>query len=304
MIAVRQASTDADFEHWTRVRNLVEPDAPSTVEDIRRGVERQPEMRHWLAEDGAEVVGCAFASTSSALGRAFVLPRVVPEVRGRGVGSALLELALPYAHSLGCEVARSHVGGGDRHSLRFAAHRGYAEVDRQVELVRDLLPSESDAVPPPGIELVEHTGDPEPLRQVVAIGVEDMPVFGGLADGFVNEVLDEYRSSPYVVTARECGVVVGLAGVMPYGARADALEHAFTTVLPSHRVRGIAKALKQACIRWSSEHGYAQLVTWTQDRNEAMQTVNDRVGFRQGKVSITVEGSLLAARIEVDPAVV
>ena len=294
MIAVRQASTDADFELWTRVRNLVELDAPSTVEDLRRGVKQQPETRHWLAEDGAEVVGCAFAATSSAPGRAFVLPRVVPEARGRGVGSALLELALPYAHSLRLGTARSHVNGDDEHSLGFAARRGYAEVDRQVELVRDLLPDEPKAVPPPGIELVEHTGDPESLRPVVATGVEDMPVFGGLAGGFVNEVLDEFRISPYVVSARENGVVVGLAGVMPYGARADALEHTFTTVLPTHRGRGIAKALKQACIRWSSERGYAQLVTWTQERNEAMQAVNDGVGFRQGKVSITVEGRLRA----------
>ncbi|MBA3788312.1 MAG: GNAT family N-acetyltransferase [Actinobacteria bacterium] len=291
---VRQASTDADFALWTRARNLVEPEAPSTVDDLRRGLRQQPETRHWLAEEEGKVVGCVFAAISSAVGRAFVLPRVVPEARGRGAGSALLELALPYAHSLGCEIARSHVGGGDEHSLGFAARRGYAEVDRQVELVRDLLANEPPAVPPAGIALVEHTGDPEALRSVVSTGVEDMPVFGGLAEGFVDELLEELRAAAHVVTARENGAVVGVAGVMPYGARDDALEHAFTTVLRSHRGRGIATALKQACIRWSSDHGYAQLVTWTQDRNEAMQAVNDGVGFRVGKVSITVEGPLLA----------
>jgi hypothetical protein len=31
-------------------------------------------------------------------------------------------------------------------------------------------------------------------------------------------------------------------------------------------------------------------VTWTQQGNDAMQAVNERVGFRPGKVSITVEG--------------
>jgi GNAT superfamily N-acetyltransferase len=120
-----------------------------------------------------------------------------------------------------------------------------------------------------------------------------MPVVGGVADGFVDEMMGELRRAAHVVTAREDGVVVGLAGLACFGSeREDALEHAFTTVLPAHRGRGIAKALKHACVHWSSERGYRQLVTWTQDGNTAMQRVNESVGFRPGKTSITVEGPL------------
>jgi len=290
---VREVSTEADLELWTRVRNLVESDAPATVEDLRRVQKQKPETRHWLVEQDGEVIGCAFAALGSVGGAAFVLPRVVPDARGRGVGSALLAVALPYAQSLGCEIARSRVSGDDEHSLGFAERRGYAEVDREVELVRDLHVDEAHAVPPTGIELVEHSGETEPLRSVVAGGVEDMPVVGGLSAGFVDEVLDDFRVAPYVVTALESGVVVGVAGVLTYGVgREDALEHAFTTVLRNHRGRGIAKALKQSCVRWGSEQGFTQLVTWTQNGNEAMQAVNEGVGFRTGKISITVEGAL------------
>lgn len=290
---VREITSRADRETWTRVRNRVEVEAPSTLDDLLQTLKQKPETRHWLAEDEGEAVGCVFAARSSGAGRAFVLPRVVPEARGRGVGTALLEAALPHARSLGYALARSHVDGADAHSLRFAERRGYLEVDRQVELVRALGSKEPVPEPPEGIELAELEGDPEPLRALVAAGVADMPVVGGLADTFVSEVMDELRRAAHVVTAREHGDVVGLAGLVTYGTeREDALEHAFTTVLPSHRGRGIAKALKHACIRWSSERGYRQLVTWTQDGNRAMQGVNQAVGFGPGKISLTVEGPL------------
>jgi mycothiol synthase len=290
---VREITSRADRETWTHVRNRVEVDSPSTLDDLLRVLSHKPETRHWLAEDRGEPVGCVVASVSSVPGRAFVLPRVVPEARGGGVGAALLEVALTYAGTLGCELGRATVDGADAHSLRFAARRGYAEVDRQVELVRDLDSDEAVPAPPRGIELAEFEGDPEPLRALVSAGVAAMPVFGGLAEGFVDEMLDELRCSIHVVTAHDGAAVVGLAGLAPYGVgREDALEHTFTTVAPTHRGRGIAKALKHACIRWSSEREYRQLVTWTQDGNEAMQAVNERVGFRPGKIAITVEGPL------------
>jgi mycothiol synthase len=290
---VREITSRADRETWTRVRNRVEVDAPSTLEDLLQMLRQKPEARHWLAEDCGEAVGCIFAARSSAADRTFVLPRVVPEARGRGIGSALLEAALPHARSLGYALARSHVDGADAHSLRFAGRRGYAEVDREVELIRDLGPDEVVPQPPGGIELAELEGDPEPLRALVGAGVADMPVVGGLTDGFVDEVLDELRRSIHVVTARDGAAVVGLAGLATYGVgREDALEHTFTTVAPTHRGRGIARALKQACVHWSAERGYRQLVTGTQDGNKAMQAVNVGVGFRPGKIWITVEGPL------------
>ena len=293
MIAVRRAESEAELELWTRIRNLVEVDNPTTVEELRQGVRRQPETRHWLAEEDGEAIGCAFVSASSVPGRAFVLPRVVRRSRGRGAGTALLAAGLEYAATLGCERARSHVDGADDRSLRFAARHGFEEVDRQVELVRRLTAGESSGTGVAGIELEELGGDDvQRLRDLVVAGVQDMPVAGGLGDGFADEVLDEYPQAVYRVVARDGEALVGVAGLLPYGARSDALEHAFTTVLRSHRGRGIAQALKASCVRWAAAHGYAELVTWTQTGNEAMQAVNVAAGFRPGQVSITVEGPL------------
>ncbi len=66
---VRAATTDADFELWTRVRNRVELGNPTTVDDLREGLARQPETRHWLADEDGEPVGCVFVAPSSVPGR-------------------------------------------------------------------------------------------------------------------------------------------------------------------------------------------------------------------------------------------
>jgi len=288
---VREATSDADYDAWTCVRNRVELRNPTTGEDLRKALRLGPDLRHWLAEDHGEPVGCAFVNRSSVPGRAFVLPRVAPEARGRGVGSELLAVALEYARELGCEVARSHVDGADDASVRFAERRRFVEVDREVELVRPLAAEEPEAEPPSGIELAplrcEHRDE---LRALLVTAVEDMPVAGGVGPELVDEILVEFDEARFAVVAVDAGELVGAAGLARYGSRAEALEHAMTTVARSHRGRGIAKALKGACVHWAAANGYRELVTWTQDGNAAMQAVNDRLAFRQGEISITVEG--------------
>jgi GNAT superfamily N-acetyltransferase len=108
----------------------------------------------------------------------------------------------------------------------------------------------------------------------------------------VDELLDEFAQALHVVAAREGGRLVGVAGLLPHGAREGALEHAFTTVLPSHRRRGVALALKRACMSWAAGAGYRELVTWTQGGNDGMQAVNERAGFLPGAVSLTLEAPL------------
>jgi mycothiol synthase len=292
---VRPATTEADLELWTLARNRVEVDNPTTVQDLRDGLTRQPETRHWLAEADGEPVGCIFVARSSVAGRAFVLPRVVPEARGRGVGTALVQAALEYVGELGCDTVRSHIDGDDPAALRFAARHGFAEVDRQVELVRPLGEFERPAVPPAGIELAELAPErAEELPPLLVVASEDMPVAGGIGSHFADQLVDELRDALYLMTALEGGVLVGMAGLSRYGAREEALEHAMTTVARTHRGRGIAQSLKQACVRWAADAGYRELVTWTQQGNDAMQAVNERVGFRPGHVSITVEGPVAA----------
>lgn len=297
--------TDEELAAWTRIRNEVEAYAPSTVEDARRALGRQSELRYFLAELDAEVVGCAFVCRSSTPGKAFVLPRVVPGARRRGAGTALLQACAEVAQELSLDTLRSHYDGGDSAATAFVARHGFVEVDRQVELVRELGTSEPAAAAPAGIVLAKLRDEQlERVRALAREAVADMPVVGGLDPSAADEYVDELVAGKVAFVAFASEQVVGFAGLAPYGAVPDALECSFTAVDRGHRGRGVAWALKQACVSWASGEGYRELVTWTQTGNDAMQAVNLRAGFRTRQIAITVEGPLpaTAASVTLDRA--
>jgi GNAT superfamily N-acetyltransferase len=70
------------------------------------------------------------------------------------------------------------------------------------------------------------------------------------------------------------------------------LENGLTAVLPSHRRRGIAIALKRAEFAWAAHHRYREVVTEMAAGNAAMRAVNERLGYRPLPASIVVSGSL------------
>jgi mycothiol synthase len=290
---IREVRTDEELAAWTRARNEVETQAPITVEDARRDLAQKPELRRFLAELDGEVVGCAFVSRSSTPGKAFVLPRVVSGARRRGLGTALLQACAEVARELSLDTLRSHYDGVDPAATAFAARHGFVEVDRQVELVRELGPSERAVAAPAGIVLAELREEQlEGVRSLAREAVADMPVVGGLDPTAADEFVDELVAGTVTFVALDGEQVAGFAGLAPYGAVPDALECSFTAVDRAHRGRGVAQALKQACVSWASGEGYRELVTWTQTGNEAMQAVNLHAGFRARRIAITVEGPL------------
>ena len=79
---------------------------------------------------------------------------------------------------------------------------------------------------------------------------------------------------------------------MPLAALPDTLEHELTGVLRSHRRRGIAEALKREQIRWAAARGYRRLITCTQEGNDAMRSLNLKLGYRERLASLSVKGPL------------
>ncbi len=292
---IREARTRADVEAWTRVRNLVERADAASVEDVIRTGEREPERRLYVAELDGEVVGCAFVARSESMpGCAATIPRVVPEARRRGLGSAFLQACSDRARELGCDALSSHVDADSADGLAFAARYGFVEVDRQVELVRELGADEAAPVVPEGISIAplasEHTAG---LRELVVEAGSDLPLPGPLLPRVIDGWIDDLRSAARAYVALDGGRVVGVAGLRELTAQPGRAENALTAVLRSHRRRGIAAALKQWLVVWAVENDYRELVTWTQRGNSGMQAVNERVGYRRGSVSITLRGPLL-----------
>jgi mycothiol synthase len=274
---IRAVRDDADLELCARIVGAVEDVAPS-VEQLRAVQDRL-----LLDPDG----GYAFVNHSSVVGSAYAMVRVLPDCRREGIGTALVEAAAAAARGLGHASAWGYVLAGDEDSLRFVSSRGFAEVGRDVELTRRLVPGES-AVPAGIVELRgEHRVG---AYAVSVVAVPDMPTAGAAeARSFENWVEQELADAVGAVVALERGSVVGYATLQPMADPAR-LEHGFTGVLPEHRRRGFATALGRAQIAWAAEHGYEELVTTTGVSNTALRRQKAKLGYVERDGPILVRG--------------
>jgi GNAT superfamily N-acetyltransferase len=291
---IREVVTDADVETWVRIRNAVDPWEATTVETTLLTAAAEPDRRLYLAELDGDLVACGGVTRSETrFTSATVFPRVLPDARRRGLGTALLQAGSDGARAIGCDQLTGHVDADDGAALAFAARFGFVEVDRQVELVRPLSAEEPRPVVPDGVEIVplatEHVGGVHALALAAA---RDMPVAGVIRPETVATWVDEMLAG-HTFVALAGGEVVGVAGISDRPARNGSAENNLTAVRADLRGRGIATALKLSVVAWAAEQGYRELTTWTQDGNDAMQAVNDRAGYHPGHVSIMVRAPLL-----------
>ena len=291
-ITIRPAETDDDLEAWIRIRRIVLPDEPaSTVEWLRS--EARPDRLLVLAQIGDDVVGHGLASDSMQAD-GFVAPRVLPAYRGHGVGGALLRVLLDHQVSLGHRSAVAHVV--DDASLAFATNRGFAEIDRQVEQVRSIEPDEPAPPDYPGIGFVSVADDPELLARAYPLarqGHADFALAVGAVDVPLAEWLRDEATLPAgSIVALADGSIVGYAGLMSWNDDDTRAENGLTVVDRGWRGRGLATALKRRQLAWASANGIREIVTWTQDGNDAMRRVNTGLGYATRAISRTVRRDL------------
>jgi mycothiol synthase len=285
---IRRAETDADLAAWCDLWTAVTPRDPAVLEVVKRRLERQPERLYLVAKEDGQPVALGFCGPSQSPERTAAEVRVLPEHRRRGLGSELLKLVVGHAAGLGRPQLSGMVFEDDPGSISWAANRGFAEYQRQVELSRPVGPHETEPELPQGIELVQL--DENRLQEAYAVWAEcypDMPVSPPIPAPSYEEWLEEEVFGPITLLALENGRVAGAAALLP--ARVEGLlEHGLTAVLRSHRGRGIATVLKQALIHWAAANDVHELTTWTQDGNAAMQAVNVKLGYRPRPALINV----------------
>ncbi|HEX6509542.1 MAG TPA: GNAT family N-acetyltransferase, partial [Chloroflexota bacterium] len=113
--------------------------------------------------------------------------RVDEEVRGRGVGQALLEDGLQWARSVRCPVARLSTSSGNPSSNRIAEKAGLREIARY-ESLSATVPTH--ASPPAGVRL-GHPSD----RRTISDFLDRVQSQGGI-DGFYTEGWTAYPLTP------------------------------------------------------------------------------------------------------------
>ena len=149
----------------------------------------EPDKLVLVAELDGEIVGAGLAGLSDVQGRGFVNPRVHPDARRRGVGTAMLHRLTQHVAGLGFDKAWASVD--DPGSRAFAERFGFEEVDREVEQVIALPAELPEAPMPEGVEVVSIAYRPELLRETYSLAQDEG--YADLAiDGDVVVTLDDW----------------------------------------------------------------------------------------------------------------
>jgi len=291
-VEVRRAESDADLEAWARVKRAVLPNESAwTVQEFRERME--PDSLVLVAELDGAVVGAGLAGRSDVQGRGFVAPRVHPDARRRGVGTALLLVLTEHVVSLGFDKAWG--SADDSGSQEFAKRFGFEEVDREVEQTITLPAQVPGAPLPAGIEVVTIGERPDLLREAYPLaqaeGYADLAIDGDVVVKLSDWLKDEATLPEGSFVALHEGQIVGYSGLVRHDNPGVA-EDGLTVVAREWRRRGLAFALKRLELTWAAENGFSEVLTWTQRRNEGMRKVNERLGYEYRTVAMKMMGQV------------
>jgi mycothiol synthase len=282
---------------YVAIRNAVTPDLPDSVEQIRWQDATYPRSgARFLARIDGRPVGTALTGRiwmhEAAYERYWLGIWVLPDARGRGIGSALYTAISDVARDAGktgfqTELSEAHASGH-----LFLAHRGFAESDR-MKLVRLDLAGRVPAAPAPpdGIRLVTLADRPDLAASVHRVALEtfediptaDEPVSVGTLDEFRARDVDRagIPHEGFLIALDEAsGEAAGYASLLRIpGSPGEALND-MTAVRRAYRGRGVAQALKRATIAWAIENGLTALITGNDESNAPMRAINARLGYR------------------------
>jgi GNAT superfamily N-acetyltransferase len=270
---------------------LEPPRAHEVAVSFWRNPPRDQRRRHWIAEDGEEVVGMAglyvYAPT-------FVHAEVfvAADHRRRGIGSALLAALCAAAREE--KVASFFADHATDGGAAFAAHHGAVDDQREVRSLLRLREAElPDPKIPEGHALLSWIGScPEELVESYAAARSAMSDAPAPGDAELDEeTVDSVRRSEE--TARRRGREIRVTVALDPGGSVVSftdvrLSPGDTTVntddtgtVAAARGQGLARAVKLESLRClRRDRPEAELViTMNAEQNAAMRHINTTIGF-------------------------
>jgi mycothiol synthase len=281
MLVIATVRSDADLEDMIRVQALVRPEWQPKLENLRHNLEANPELRYFVGRIAKEPVACGFVEPWGDFSQGDLA--VVPARRRTGVGSSLFAELSARARELGRTEIQGEVQESDAESRAFFDHRGFVPVGGQKALVLELEGIEPPKPnPPEGVRIVTRAEEPNRLDAMYALAVqadEDIPGSAGVQSYERWRAVDIDRPNclPELCFLALAGdEVIGYAVLQAAGERAF---HGLTVTRRDWRGRGVATALKRAEMAAAKQSGFGRLLTESEERNEPMRRLNEKLGF-------------------------
>jgi mycothiol synthase len=281
LLAIDVVRSDADLEDMIKVQALVRPIWQPKLENLRHHLDSNPDLTYFIGRLDDEPVACGFVEPWGPYAQGDAA--VVPARRKTGVGSALFAEISARARGLGKDEIQGEVQESDAESRAFFEHRGFVPVGGERALVLELEGIEPpEANPPEGVRIVTRADEPDRLDEMYALATQadqDIPGSAGAQsyERWRAVDIDRPNTPPELCFLALAGEeVIGYAVLQDSGERAF---HGLTVTRRDWRRRGVATALKRAEIAAARRHGFKRLLTESEERNEPMRRLNEKLGF-------------------------
>jgi GNAT superfamily N-acetyltransferase len=281
LLAIDVVRSDADLEAMIQVQALVRPDWQPKLENLRHHLDSNPDLTYFVGRLGDEPVACGFVEPWGPYSQGDIA--VIPARRRNGIGSALFAEVSATARGLGKDEIQGEVDESDTGSRAFFDHRGFVPVGGQKALVLELDGMEPPEVAPPeGVRIVTRAEMPDRLDDMYALARqadEDIPGTAGVQsyERWRAVDIDRPNTPPELCFLAVAGdEVIGYAVLQDSGERAF---HGLTVTRRDWRRRGVASALKRAEIATAKQRGFERLLTESEERNDPMRQLNEKLGF-------------------------
>jgi len=281
MLAIAPVRSDADLEAMIRVQALVRPNWQPKLENLRHNLDSNPNLTYFVGRLGEEPVACGFVEPWGELAQGDLA--VVPARRRQGIGSSLFAEISARGRTLGTGQIQGEVQESDAESRAFFEHRGFVPVGGEKAVVLELEGIDPPEVEPPdGVRIVTRAEEPDRLDGMYALATqadEDIPGSTGVQsyERWRSMDIDRPNCLPELCFLALAGdEVIGYAFLLAQGSRAF---HGLTVTRRDWRRRGVATALKHAEIATAKREGFERLLTESEERNEPMRRLNEKLGF-------------------------
>jgi GNAT superfamily N-acetyltransferase len=302
-LVVAPATTDEDLLDLATVRRTVDPHADPGLDGLRHTLATFPHALYLLARHEGEAVGCAYVGSFPGTeqdARLYANVSVLPDRRGAGIGSRLYAAVSEHALAAGKHGLTVEAYEDDAGSLGWLEHRGFVEVERQKAVALDLDTTAAvDPMLPEGVVIVSRAERADLEVGMYRVGVEAGRDIPGL-DAEHEPTFEQWRSFEIERPSRRpelCFValagdeVVGFASLDVAGPPGQAY-HGLTCTARAWRGRGVALALKRTQIAAARRAGLHRLVTESEERNEPMRRLNEKLGYRPIPGMVVLRGPL------------